>query len=62
MNYTKINNLLGWLCGAIAAIVYVITTDRFNSWWDTGEFVASAYKLQVVHQPGAPLFLIIQNL
>lgn len=62
MNYTKINNLLGWLCGVIAAIVYVITTDRFNSWWDTGEFVASAYKLQVVHQPGAPLFLMIQNL
>ncbi|MCA5004373.1 glycosyltransferase family 117 protein [Sphingobacterium bovistauri] len=62
MNYNKINNLLGWLCGMIATIVYIITTDRFNSWWDTGEFVASAYKLQVVHQPGAPLFLMIQNL
>lgn len=62
MNYTKINNLLGWLCGAIATIVYVLTTDRFNSWWDTGEFIASAYKLEVVHQPGAPLFLMIQNL
>jgi hypothetical protein len=61
MNYTKINNLLGWLCGAIATFVYVMTTDSFNSWWDTGEFVASAYKLEVVHQPGAPLFLMIQN-
>src|SRR5690606_1471824 len=37
-------------------------TDRFNSWWDTGEFIASAYKLEVVHQPGAPLFLMIQNI
>jgi len=42
--------------------VYIWTADSFNSWWDTGEFVASAYKLQVVHQPGAPLFLMIQNL
>lgn len=62
MNYTKINNFLGWLCGALATVVYVLTTDQFNSWWDTGEFIASAYKLQVVHQPGAPLFLMIQNL
>ena len=62
MNYNKINNLLGWTCGILASMVYIITADRFNSWWDTGEFVASAYKLQVVHQPGAPLFLLIQNL
>lgn len=62
MNYNKINNLLGWLCGVLAAMVYVFTTDQYNGWWDTGEFVASAYKLQVVHQPGAPLFLMIQNL
>lgn len=62
MNYNKWNNLLGWSCGVIAVMVYIITTDHYNSWWDTGEFVASAYKLQVVHQPGAPLFLIIHNL
>jgi hypothetical protein len=62
MNYNKINNLLGWFCGIVATLVYVLTADRFNSWWDTGEFVASAYKLQVVHQPGAPLFLMVQNI
>lgn len=62
MNYSKINNLLGWICGIVAILIYINTTDRFNSWWDTGEFIASAYKLQVVHQPGAPLFLMIQNL
>src|SRR5690606_4500403 len=32
-----------------------------TSWWDCGEFIASAYKMQIVHQPGAPLFLMIQN-
>lgn len=62
MQYNKANNLIGWLCGLVAAAVYIATADRFNSWWDTGEFIASAYKLQVVHQPGAPLFLLIQNL
>jgi len=62
MNYVKINNLLGWLCAIIATIVYIQTAERTTSWWDTGEFIASAYKLQIVHQPGAPLFLMIQNL
>ena len=62
MNYKKINNLLGWACGIIATLVYVLTLEKTTSWWDTGEFIASAYKMQIVHQPGAPLFLMLQNI
>lgn len=62
MNYKKINNLLGWVVGIIATLTYILTLEKTTSWWDTGEFIASAYKLQIVHQPGAPLFLMIQNL
>ena len=62
MNYTKINNVLGWACAIIATVTYMLTAERSTSWWDCGEFIASAYKMQVVHQPGAPLFLMIQNL
>lgn len=62
MNYNKINNLLGWAVGIIATLTYILTLEKTTSWWDTGEFIASAYKLQIVHQPGAPLFLMIQNL
>jgi hypothetical protein len=62
MNYNKINNLLGWLCAFVATLVYVVTAERTASWWDCGEFIASAYKMQIVHQPGAPLFLMIQNI
>ncbi|TYR38349.1 DUF2723 domain-containing protein [Sphingobacterium phlebotomi] len=62
MDYKKINNLLGWICAVIATIVYVMTVERTVSWWDCGEFIASAFKMQIVHQPGAPLFLMIQNL
>ena len=61
MNYNKINNLLGWFCAIVATLVYAITAERTASWWDCGEFIASAYKMQIVHQPGAPLFLMIQN-
>lgn len=62
MNYNRINNLIGWLCAIVATVVYVMTAERTTSWWDTGEFISSAYKMQIVHQPGAPLFLMIQNL
>lgn len=59
--YNKVNNLAGWICAIIATVVYVLTVERTTSWWDTGEFIAAAYKMQIVHQPGAPLFLMLQN-
>ncbi len=62
MNYQKTNNFLGWLCGAIATATYALTVEPTTSWWDTGEFIAAAHRMQIVHQPGAPLFLMIQQL
>ena len=62
MSYNKINNILGWTVAAIATLTYILTAERTTSWWDTGEFISSAYKMQIVHQPGAPLFLMIQNI
>ena len=59
MNYQKINNILGWASFLIAATVYTLTLEPTVSFWDTGEFISAAFKLQVVHQPGAPLFLMI---
>ncbi|WP_257669015.1 glycosyltransferase family 117 protein [Parapedobacter tibetensis] len=61
MNYQKTNNLIGWLCAAIAATTYVLTMEPSTGFWDTGEFIAAAYRMQIVHQPGAPLFLMLQN-
>lgn len=61
MNYSKINNLTGWLCFLIATVTYILTLEPSVSFWDCGEFIASALKMQVVHQPGAPLFLMIQR-
>lgn len=59
MQYRKINNLLGWLCLVIAFTTYVLTLEQSVSFWDCGEFIACAYRLQVSHQPGYPLFAML---
>src|ERR1700691_6087646 len=59
MQYNKINNLLGWLCFVIASITYILTLEPSVSFWDCGEFISCAYRLQVSHQPGYPLFAML---
>lgn len=59
ISYRKINNLTGWAIFAISTIVYMLTIEPTASWWDCGEYIATAYKLQVGHPPGAPLFQIL---
>ena len=53
------NRILGWGVFLISATVYLLTLEPTTSLWDCGEFIASAYKLQVGHPPGAPLFMIV---
>ncbi|MCH8331971.1 MAG: DUF2723 domain-containing protein, partial [Bacteroidetes bacterium] len=62
MNYRLLNNILGWTIGIFATVIYTITMEPTVSFWDCGEFIAGAYKLQVVHPPGAPLFLMIARI
>ena len=58
----KILNIAGLIVFAVAMIVYFFSVERTGSLWDCGEFVLGAYKLQVVHPPGAPLFLLCARL
>lgn len=62
MNFKKINNLTGWSVFAIAFFVYLITMERTVSFWDCGEFLSTAYRLEVGHSPGAPLFMLLGRL
>lgn len=57
-----LHRLTGWLVFAIAALVYLYSAERTGSLWDCGEFILGAYKLQVVHPPGAPLFVLVGRL
>ncbi len=57
--YKKINNILGWIVFAIASTVYIITSEPTMSFWDCGEYISTAFKLEVGHPPGAPLFQLI---
>ena len=58
-SFKKIVNITGWAVFAIATIVYFFSVERTGSLWDCGEFITGAYKLQVVHPPGAALFLLV---
>ncbi len=62
MNYRKVNNIFGWVAFGIALFTYVKTMEPTVSFWDCGEFLSCAYKLEVGHSPGAPLFMLIQRL
>ena len=57
--FKKLNNIIGWAVFLIATFVYLATMEKTASLWDCGEFISAAYKLQVVHEPGAPLFLMM---
>lgn len=57
--YHLINNILGWGVCLIACIVYLVTAEPTASWWDCGEYIATADKLQVGHPPGAPTFQLL---
>lgn len=56
------NRIFGWAAFLIALVVYTLTLEPSVSLWDCGEFASAAYKLQVVHPPGAPFFLMVGRL
>lgn len=62
MDFKKWNNRVGWAVFALSAAVYLATMEPSSSLWDCSEFIATSYKLEVGHPPGAPLFMLLSRL
>ncbi|MES2747890.1 MAG: DUF2723 domain-containing protein [Bacteroidota bacterium] len=58
-NFNKWNTVLGWVAFAIALVTFTLTVEPTMSFWDCGEYIATAAKLEVGHPPGAPLFQML---
>ncbi len=59
MSFNKLNNLVGWFAFLVSLVTFTLTVEPTASFWDCGEFIACAFKLQVPHPAGAPFFLLI---
>ena len=58
-NFSKWNTILGWVAFAIALITFSLTVEPTASFWDAGEYIATASKLEIGHPPGAPLYQML---
>lgn len=58
-SFKQWNTILGWVIFAISFVTYLSTIEHNFSFWDTGEYIASATKLEVTHAPGAALFQLV---
>ncbi|MCG8339803.1 MAG: DUF2723 domain-containing protein [Cytophagales bacterium] len=61
-NFGKINVLIGWALFLVATIVYTLTVEPTASFWDCAEYIATSFKLEVPHAPGAPFFLLLARM
>ncbi|MBI3136699.1 MAG: DUF2723 domain-containing protein [Bacteroidetes bacterium] len=62
MDYKRLNTIVGWMVFLFATSVYILTLEPTTSLWDCGEYITTAYKLEVGHPPGAPLFMMLGRL
>ncbi|MBS3770544.1 MAG: DUF2723 domain-containing protein [Bacteroidales bacterium] len=60
--FKKVNTITGWIIFLIAATVLLMGIEPTVSFWDCGEYIASAFKLMVGHPPGAPFFMLVARL
>ncbi len=56
------DNIVGWAVFAIATLSYWATMEPSTSLWDCSEFIATSYKLEVGHPPGAPLYMMLARI
>jgi tetratricopeptide (TPR) repeat protein len=59
MDYKKLEKILLYFLLSLVTIIYLYTVSPTLSFWDCGEFIASAYTLAVPHPPGTPFYVLL---
>ena len=62
MSQKRVDRITAGLVFAWSLVLYIFTVAPTVSFWDAGEFIASVYKLQVMHPPGAPFYMLVGRL
>ncbi len=58
-DFKTVDRIAGWGVFIVATISYLLTIEPTASYWDCGEFICTAFRQEVGHPPGAPLFMIL---
>lgn len=58
MTEKRLSTLIGIIIFLIALMIYTLTLEPTNSFWDCSEFIACANQMEIGHAPGAPVFML----
>lgn len=61
-DHNSLNKLFGSITFGISLLTYWITMPRTAPFWDSSEFIACSYMLQIPHPPGSPFLLLLGRL
>jgi len=62
MNANRTDRIVAALVFIYSLVLYLLTVAPATSFWDSGEFIAIANRLQVSHPPGAPFYMLVGRL
>ncbi len=59
MRANRTEKIVALLVFVYSLVLYLLTMAPATSFWDSGEFIAIANRLQVSHPPGAPFYMLV---
>ena len=59
MRANRTEKIIAALVFVYSLVLYLLTVAPATSFWDSGEFIAIANRLQVSHPPGAPFYMLV---
>lgn len=62
MHANRTEKIVAALVFVYSLVLYLLTVAPATSFWDSGEFIAIANRLQVSHPPGAPFYMLVGRL